>query len=388
MQQWLAMLGNPLSPTEVMQLCRAFASRLEEGTQDGQWLVFSYATAPPSVTGLTGKLSLTDKPSPTHGTWSLPCVPTLIDCYVALFKRSFALLGQPLSDRDRIRFGRGMAAELAKGYLASPYSRLVVRYEPAPTPHKGFACQVRAEIETLTQRCDRFAANSNEALFGRYPDAKVMTVAQTLEGDRTAAPILDIGAGTGRNTLPLARLGHPIDAIELSGEFAAKLQGEADGEGLKVRATVGDILNPELELFPGRYPLVVLSEVIPHFDSSQQLRSLMVKLSKAMSPGGWLLLNLFLTVPEYEPDLLVRQMARAADSFMFTRSQFAEAIADLPLEKISEESVVEYERTHLEPEAWPPTDWFVPWAKCQRLFPLTQGIAPVELRWVLLRRSV
>ena len=388
LQQLFALLGNPLSPSEWSQFCQAFASKLEEGYRDRQWLVFSYETAPPCQAGITGQLSLvTDRPK-IHGTWSLPCVPTLIDRYVEQFQKLFAILGQPLSDRERISFGRGLVAELAKGYLASPYSRLIVEYQPASPPRKGLACRAATTIETLAERCDRLAANHDEPFFGRDPDAKAIAVARTLAGNPATTPILDIGAGTGRNTLPLARLGHPMDAIELSGEFVAKLQREADGERLKVRGMVGDILDPQLSLLPQRYQLVVLSEVIPHFNSTEQLRQLMEKLWEAIAPGGWLLLSLFLAAPGYEPDLLAQQMSRVTDSYIFTRSQLAEAIVDLPLEIVSEESVVEYERTHLPPQAWPPTEWVVSWAKGDRLLPLSECVAPIELYWVLCRRGL
>jgi SAM-dependent methyltransferase len=43
--------------------------------------------------------------------------------------------------------------------------------------------------------------------------------------------ILDIGAGTGRASLPLARVGHPLTAIEPSPAMAAAFHTEADGTG-------------------------------------------------------------------------------------------------------------------------------------------------------------
>jgi predicted RNA methylase len=45
-----------------------------------------------------------------------------------------------------------------------------------------------------------------------HPDAKVMAVAAQL-GDAKMVKILDVGAGTGRNTFALAERGHPVEPI-------------------------------------------------------------------------------------------------------------------------------------------------------------------------------
>ena len=52
--------------------------------------------------------------------------------------------------------------------------------------------------------------------------------------------MLDIGAGTGRNTLPIARLGHPTSAVELSPDLAKILRDEAAKEKLPVTLVEGE----------------------------------------------------------------------------------------------------------------------------------------------------
>lgn len=50
--------------------------------------------------------------------------------------------------------------------------------------------------------------------------------------NRLAGPdgsVLDIGAGTGRASIPLARLGHPVTAVEKSSSMAAALRQETSG---------------------------------------------------------------------------------------------------------------------------------------------------------------
>ena len=59
----------------------------------------------------------------------------------------------------------------------------------------------------------------------------------------------------------------------------------------------------------------------------------------------------------------------------------------LPFERVTDESVLEYEKEHLPAEAWPPTGWFVPWVAGQDLFDIPENRSPVELRWLAYRRT-
>ena len=59
----------------------------------------------------------------------------------------------------------------------------------------------------------------------------------------------------------------------------------------------------------------------------------------------------------------------------------------LPFERVTDESVLEFEHEHLPAEAWPPTGWFVPWVAGQDLFDIPENRSPVELRWLSYRRT-
>lgn len=212
-----------------------------------------------------------------------------------------------------------------------------------------------------------------------------MNIAAEL-GDPATVPILDVGAGTGRNTLPLARLGHPVDVVEITPEFTKQIQAAATAEGLAINITQGNILDPLVQMRPVYYQLAVVSEVVSHFRTPEQVRLLLAKMCEVLCSGGLLLLNSFLTVDDYEPDQLAQQMSQVNWSYIITRSELAAAMDQLPIEILSDESELEYERSHLPAEAWPPTGWFVNWASGRDLFGFGNEQPPIELRWLLFKR--
>jgi SAM-dependent methyltransferase len=59
--------------------------------------------------------------------------------------------------------------------------------------------------------------------------------------DRSAGTVLELGAGTGRVSLHLARRGHQLTAVESDAELAAALYRRAGAEGLPLRVEVADV---------------------------------------------------------------------------------------------------------------------------------------------------
>jgi SAM-dependent methyltransferase len=66
------------------------------------------------------------------------------------------------------------------------------------------------------------------------------------EADNTAARVLELGAGTGRVSLALARSGHVVTALDSSGELLRALQGRARDQSLDVRTVVADVRSFDL----------------------------------------------------------------------------------------------------------------------------------------------
>jgi len=214
-----------------------------------------------------------------------------------------------------------------------------------------------------------------------------MDVARSL-GQAPEISILDAGAGTGRNTLPLAREGFQVDALEPTPALCNVLKEAVAAENLPVGVVQANILDAELTTPRPSYRLLVLSEVVAsHFRDVEQLRRLFEAAARLLEPGGVLLLNAFLSDGGYKPDELARQFSQVLWACLFTRRDFELATEGLPFERVADESAAEYERAHLPEGQWPSTGWYEGWSGGQDLFDLPAERAPMELRWLVYKRS-
>lgn len=222
-------------------------------------------------------------------------------------------------------------------------------------------------------------------LFGAYPDAKVMAVAKSLAALGPVS-VLDVGAGTGRNAIPLARAGYTVTALEPVPPFVAELRKAAAAAGVSVAVLEASALSPELQLPHGAFQLAVLSEVITHSRDRDEMLALITNVAAAIAPDGRILFNAFVALDGYKPDAVARQVSDVAGSAIFTRAELAALTERLPLALVSDESAHDYEQAHLPAEAWPPTLWFEDWAHGRNVFALPPAKVPVELRWLEFRR--
>ena len=198
--------------------------------------------------------------------------------------------------------------------------------------------------------------------------------------------MLDVGAGTGRNALALARRGHPVDAVEMTPKFADMIRAEAQRKLLDVHVIERDVFATTDDLRRD-YQLIVVSEVVPDFRTPSQLRGLFELSAQLLAPGGRLVLNTFLPRPGYTPDDAARELGQQFNSMIFTRDEVTAAVAQLPLELIADDPAYEYEKAHLPAGAWPPTGWFDGWASGLDIFDVDREESPIELRWLVYQKE-
>ncbi|NES03264.1 MAG: class I SAM-dependent methyltransferase [Okeania sp. SIO2F4] len=320
-----------------------------------------------------------------RGELVLPCLPGMLDYYINIVENLFSHLGRPMPAERKLQLRQMMETRLAEGFNISATSMLVIQYELVKPPKKGIACQVSIRTPTLGEQYKSWIEKRKPPLFGSHPDARVLATVGEFRKN-AALKILDVGGGTGRNALPLARKGHYVDVLELTPVFIEQLQTAIATENLSMNVIEGDILDPLTRLKPAFYQLAIATEVVSHFRDVDDLRLFLAKMSDVICCGGLLLFNIFLTVDEYVPDELVRGMAQLCWSSLFTSEELTTAMEGLPLAMVSNELVIEYERQHLPETAWPPTSWFESWATGRDVFPLANGKPPLELRWILCRR--
>ncbi|WP_431130206.1 hypothetical protein, partial [Flagellimonas flava] len=92
--------------------------------------------------------------------------------------------------------------------------------------------------------------------------------------------------------------------------------------------------------------LMVLSEVVPDFRTTQQLRNLFELAAQCLAPGARLVFNAFLANGDYAPDQAAREFGQQMYTGMCTRAEMSAAAAGLPLELVADDSVYDYEKTH------------------------------------------
>jgi SAM-dependent methyltransferase len=317
------------------------------------------------------------------GQISLAAVPGMIDEYVKMCDTVFAGLGVRFTAEELAHLKTVLEGQLADAYRASPRSRIVISYD-CPVG-KVLNYHVKAEWSTIEGAYEYWVASRQPPLFGTEPDARVWVLA-----GETADPkshwVLDIGAGTGRNTLALARRGHPVDAVEMTPKFADIIRAEAQREALDVRVIQRDVFATMNDL-RWDYRLIVLSEVVSDFRTTQQLRGVFELAARCLMPGGRLVFNAFLARPGYIPDNAARELGQQVYTTIFTRDELTSAAGLLPLTLVGDDSVYEYEKTHLPDGAWPPTSWYAGWVSGHDVFDVERETSPIEMRWLVYQKA-
>ena len=165
--------------------------------------------------------------------------------------------GGDLSKFSVVKLMPSRLRQIAIAYAASPRSEILITYDSPVGLTVNY--HVKAQWSEIGAAYDAWVATRQPPYFGTHPDARIWALAREA-ADPAACPVLDVGAGTGRNTLALARRRHPVDAVEMSGQFAAILRAEAAKESLPVRVLERDVFTTRDDLRTG-YGLVVLSEI-------------------------------------------------------------------------------------------------------------------------------
>lgn len=102
---------------------------------------------------------------------------------------------------------------------------------------------------------------------------------------RAGGPVLDVGAGTGRVSLPLAAAGHDVHALDRDPLLMAELEKRAAERGLAVATTVADAR--ELDLPGLRFALIAAPmQTIQLLGGTAGRESFLAAARRHLAPGG------------------------------------------------------------------------------------------------------
>lgn len=139
-----------------------------------------------------------------------------------------------------------------------------------------------------------------------------------------AGPVLDLGCGTGRVALHLARRGHRVVGVDLEPELIASLRER--GEGLPLEGVVADARDFSLE---GEFPLALapmqVLQLLP--DSAARIACLR-RVSSQLRPGGRFAAAILEEMPEPDDSPPPLPDVREVDGWVYASLAVEVAIGD------------------------------------------------------------
>ena len=321
-----------------------------------------------------------DRRTRSSGEVEWPCAPALIDIYLNRAALLFTALGKAFSESELSQLREILLKKLREGYDTSPHNLLVLAWTPQTSQAGGIDYEVWVRYRSLESQYAGWVENKDPPLFGKNPDARVMDAARRLPPD---SRILDIGAGTGRNALPLAQAGFCVDAIELTPAFAQILSSAAAERNIRLTVLQGDLFETSLDELG--YDLIIASEVTSHFRALSALESFVHRCRSALKPRGQLLFNAFVSEFGYQPEAIDRELAEVLWSTLYTPEDL-DRVSD-GFTVVSSEDMFEYERARSKVEDWPPTGWFTGWSQGYDLYELAEHRPPMRLCWHVWQRD-
>ena len=140
-------------------------------------------------------------------------------------------------------------------------------------------------MTTVALHYDLHLAEHYSWLFGGLPERVAENRAHFesigLKGKRA----LDIGAGSGFQSIPLARLGFSVVAVDLSEKLLAELRGNAGD--LPIRTMREDILSCIGSMERGSFDACVcMGDTLTHLQSFGDVQRLIREVHRVLAPGG------------------------------------------------------------------------------------------------------
>ena len=335
----------------------------------------------------------------TMAALQFPCVPAACETICANVELVLRAV-QPmhafqLDDEFLAQVRRMVAANLEQGFARSANTRLQINLGATPP---GLQLSFSLQLVEMDPR----DMHTGEDTFGALPDQLLLEI---LVGDenpektgeenlsrksasererpnKNPQKTLDLGCGPGRNALAVARLGHPVVAVDGLARYIEQLQSKAASEGLPIDARVLDLRDQSWEL-PTDFDIAVASSLIPHFRSLEDVAGFIAKVHGHLKPGGRLLINGFFMDEGTPLEKIDYELAQVVWNWFCSDEEWKRITAEGWVEE-QRLDFVDYEKPRQ--AHWPPTEWFDDWSSGRNLF-TGQEHPPMRLYWSLLRKK-
>lgn len=145
---------------------------------------------------------------------------------------------------------------------------------------------VRSHYESFLAPVYPWMAGGAEAAFGRgETELEFLRLTPT----RGSAVAVDLGAGFGMHSIPLARRGFGVVAVDSSAALLAELRVHAGA--LPIRIVEADLLDFPQHVAGPADVILCMGDTLTHLESRQAIESLFAQVAAALVPGGMFVLT-------------------------------------------------------------------------------------------------
>ena len=156
--------------------------------------------------------------------------------------------------------------------------------------------------------------------------------------DHLRGRILDLGSGLGNLSLEAARRGHSVVAVDASNAAVARINTDAQREGLTVKAIEGDI---ERWMIDKLYDTIVAIGLLMFFPR-EPAHELLRRIQEHVSPAGIAVVNVLIEGTTY------MDMFDGDNYYLFARNELEECFAGWKILSSRHEAFPAPEGTHKE----------------------------------------
>ena len=130
--------------------------------------------------------------------------------------------------------------------------------------------------------------------------------------------VLDLGVGTGRNSLFLSEIGYEVEGVDIVDENIKNYLNKSRKLQLDVKGTIADIR--DFEIKENEYSLIIVSWVLNFFKKSE-IDTIIEKIKNGLKPNGVVYFGAFSILD----DFYIKNLDKACDeqhSLCFSDSQY------------------------------------------------------------------